>query len=169
MVDINCVNCVKFWPLAITLVFSQVLLFAITIGNQKYSQLLVNNRAKAKPLLGLFSIAQSVRDRIWKLCYRKEFLRSLGILENFLSSVTFHDIWITDQPYSLYQSLLTVMINPLHPSISMLKNSPYFLYTFLKVLKKRICLTIKSFFGCWSFPYSPDLNVWVRGDLVRRK
>ena len=42
------------------------------------------------------------------------------------------------------------------------------LWTFPRVPSRRICLTIKSFFNRWSVPYSPDLNVWFRGDMVRR-
>ena len=46
--------------------------------------------------------------------------------------------------FILILSLLEV-INPLHPNISI--HIPYTgLYTFLKVLTRRICLTIKSFY-----------------------
>ena len=41
-------------------------------------------------------------------------------------------------------------------------------YTVCKVLTRRICLTIKNFFIFWSFPCSRDLDVWFRGDIVRR-
>ena len=41
--------------------------------------------------------------------------------------------------------------NPLHPNISM-HIFHTFLHTFLKMLTKRICLTIKNFLGCQSFP-----------------
>ena len=44
-----------------------------------------------------------------------------------------------------------VSFNPLHLNIRM-HILHTVLYTFPKVLKKRICLTIKSFFTCWSFP-----------------
>ena len=40
--------------------------------------------------------------------------------------------------------------------------------TFPKVLTRRICLTIKSFFFNDHFLYSHDLNVWFRGDTVKR-
>ena len=59
-------------------------------------------------------------------------------------------------------------LNPLHPTISMhiLHTA---LQTFPKVLTRRICLLIKSFFRWWSFLYSHDLNVLFRGDIVGRK
>ena len=41
------------------------------------------------------------------------------------------------------------------------------LYTFPKVLTRRICLTNKSLVGD-HFLYSHDLNVWFRDDIVRR-
>ena len=55
-------------------------------------------------------------------------------------------------------------VNPLQPNISM-----YILHTVLftspKVLTRRICLTIKSFFFGDHSPYSHNLNVWFRGDF----
>ena len=45
---------------------------------------------------------------------------------------------------------------------------PAALYTFFKVLIRRICLTIKSFLNDDHFLYSHDLNVRFRGDIVRR-
>ena len=43
------------------------------------------------------------------------------------------------------------------------------LYTFPRVLTRRICLKIKSFLSCWiHFPHSFDPNEWVQGDIVRR-
>ena len=42
------------------------------------------------------------------------------------------------------------------------------LYTFFKVLIRRICLTIKSFLNDDHFLYSHDLTVRFRGDIVRR-
>ena len=42
-------------------------------------------------------------------------------------------------------------LNPLHPIIS-LHILHTALYTFLKVLKRRICLPIKSLLTCWPFP-----------------
>ena len=41
--------------------------------------------------------------------------------------------------------------NPLHPNISM-HILHTVLYTFHKVLRRRICLTIRTFFRWWSFP-----------------
>ena len=41
-------------------------------------------------------------------------------------------------------------------------------YTFPKMLTRRICLLIKSFFRWRSFPSSCDLNGWFRGDITRR-
>ena len=40
--------------------------------------------------------------------------------------------------------------NPLHPNIGMY--IIHTVYTFLKVLTRRICLPIKSFFRWWSLP-----------------
>ena len=49
-------------------------------------------------------------------------------------------------------------VNPLQPNIR-----AYILHTalctFPRVLTRRICLTIKSLFSWWSFPFSRDLNV----------
>ena len=42
------------------------------------------------------------------------------------------------------------------------------LHNFLKVLRRRICLTINSFFNWWSFPLSLSLYVWFKDDTVRR-
>ena len=43
------------------------------------------------------------------------------------------------------------------------------LKTFLKVLTRRICLTIKSFFSWWSFPlFLWPLDVWFRDDIVTK-
>ena len=42
------------------------------------------------------------------------------------------------------------------------------LHNFLKVLTRRICLTINSFFSWWSFPLSLSLYVWFKDDMVRR-
>ena len=61
-----------------------------------------------------------------------------------------------------------VIINPLHPSISghILHTV---LYTFPKVLTRRICLTIKASQVGDHFLYSHDLNVCFRGDSDGRK
>ena len=53
--------------------------------------------------------------------------------------------------YAGKERLVGRKINPLHPNISM-HILHTVLYTFLKVLTRRICLTIKSFFSWWSFP-----------------
>ena len=50
------------------------------------------------------------------------------------------------------------MINPLHPNINM-RILHTVLYTFLKGLKRRICLTGKSSLVVDHFPYSHALNV----------
>ena len=49
-------------------------------------------------------------------------------------------------------------INPLQPNISM-DILHTVLYTFPKVLTKRICLTIKSFISCDNLFYSHELNM----------
>ena len=58
-------------------------------------------------------------------------------------------------------------VNPLQPNISM-HILHTVLYTSPKVLTRRICLRIKSFFFSDHSLYSHDLNVWFRGDIVRR-
>ena len=59
------------------------------------------------------------------------------------------------------------IINPIHPNISM-----HILHTslsaFLKVLVRRICLTIENSLVCDRFVYSHDLKVWFRSNIVRR-
>ena len=40
------------------------------------------------------------------------------------------------------------------------------LYTFPKVLTRRICLTIKNYFIWWSFPLFLQLYVWFRDDML---
>ena len=62
--------------------------------------------------------------------------------------------------------LQRAQFNPLHPNISM-HILHTVLYTFPKVLTRRIYLTNKSLVGD-HFLYSHDLNVWFRGDIVRR-
>ena len=58
-------------------------------------------------------------------------------------------------------------VNPLQPNISM-HILHTVLYTSPKMLTRRICLRIKSFlFGDHSL-YTCNLNVWFRGDIVRR-
>ena len=56
--------------------------------------------------------------------------------------------------------------NLLHPNISMYISITV-LPTFPKVLTRRICLKVKNFFGDHDL-YSRDLDVWFRGDVVRR-
>ena len=58
-------------------------------------------------------------------------------------------------------------VNPLQPNISM-HILHTVLYTSPKVLTRRICLRIKSFFFGDHSLYSHNLNVWFRGDIVRR-
>ena len=73
------------------------------------------------------------------------------------SSPRLHKLHLTRQPLQLqfgYQYRTTVKMkvkNPLHPNISM-HILHTVLYTFPKVLTRRICLTIKSFSGWQSFP-----------------
>ena len=55
--------------------------------------------------------------------------------------------------------------HPLNPNISMYILHTV-LYTLLKVLTRRICLTINSFFSWWSFLYSRDL-IWLSGGIVK--
>ena len=50
----------------------------------------------------------------------------------------------------------------LYPNISM-HILHTVLYTFPKVLTRRICLTIKCFFTWWSLPFF--LQTWFRGDI----
>ena len=59
------------------------------------------------------------------------------------------------------------LFNPLYLNISM-HILHTVLNTFLKVLKRRICLTVKSSLVVDHFPYSHDLNVWIQGDIVER-
>ena len=42
------------------------------------------------------------------------------------------------------------------------------LYTFLKVLRRRVCPTMKRFLSWWWFLYSCDLTLWLKGDNVRK-
>ena len=58
-------------------------------------------------------------------------------------------------------------LNPLHAYIS-LHILLTVLYTFLKGLKRRVCLTVKGSLIVDHFPYSHDLNVLFRVDIVRR-
>ena len=62
--------------------------------------------------------------------------------------------------------LRVLVIGPLHPNIS-LQVLHTFLHTFPNVMTRRICLTIKSLIDD-RFLYSHDLNVWFKGDIVRR-
>ena len=43
------------------------------------------------------------------------------------------------------------------------------LHTFLKVLTRRICLTIKSFFSCWSFPLFSQPSCLILGWYCEEK
>ena len=60
-------------------------------------------------------------------------------------------------------------IYPLHPNINM--HTPHTaLYAFSKVLTRRMCLTIQSFFNGLSFPLISDLNaVYEVGGLLTGK
>ena len=58
-------------------------------------------------------------------------------------------------------------INPLRPNIRM-HILHTVLYTFLEVLKRRICWTVRSSLVVDHFLDSHDLNVRFRGDIVRR-
>ena len=64
-------------------------------------------------------------------------------------------------------SILSKSLNPLHLHISM-SILHTVLYTFPKVRTRRICLTIKSFFGCWSFPLFSWPWCLIQGNIVRR-
>ena len=52
-----------------------------------------------------------------------------------------------------------VFINPSHPNI-ILHILYTLLYTFPKVLTRRICIVIKNFFSCDHLLYSHDVNKW---------
>ena len=58
-------------------------------------------------------------------------------------------------------------LNPLHRNIS-IHILLTVLCTITKLLTRRICLTIESFFSSDQFLYSYDNNVWFSGDIVRR-
>ena len=73
-------------------------------------------------------------------------------------------IQLIKSPKSLYMRLF---LNPLPPDIS-IHNLHSIHSTFPKVLTRRICLIIKSCFSWWSLPYSYDLDIWFKGDFVRR-
>ena len=57
--------------------------------------------------------------------------------------------------------------SPLHPLIRM-HCLHTVLYTFPKVLTRTICLTVRASLVGDHLLYSHDLNVWFRGDVVRR-
>ena len=54
------------------------------------------------------------------------------------------------------------MFDPLHADIST-NNLHIVLFTFPKVVTRRICLTIKNFFVNDNFLYSHNVNVWFWG------
>ena len=58
-------------------------------------------------------------------------------------------------------------INPLHPNIS-IHILQTVVYTFSKVLMRRICLTSRASLVADHFIYSCYFYVWYRGDIVRR-
>ena len=75
-----------------------------------------------------------------------------------------HKSFITMEPLALLLLHLDEMLilNLLHPNIS-LQILHTVLYTFLKVLSRRICKTIKRFFLVGDhFLHSSDLNMWFR-------
>ena len=59
-------------------------------------------------------------------------------------------------------------INPLHHNVSM-QILQTVLYTFLKVLTRRICSAIKNFFSCWSFPLFSWHYCVIQGRYWREK
>ena len=74
------------------------------------------------------------------------------------------DLYISYSPKQKQNSLLTLN---LHPDISM-HILHTVLYTFPKVLTRRICLTIKSFISWWSFPlfsWHFDLMLVLWGEI----
>ena len=58
--------------------------------------------------------------------------------------------------------------NPLHTNIS-IHILQTVLYTFLKVLTRRICSAIKNFFSCWSFPLFSWHYCVIQGRYWREK
>ena len=71
--------------------------------------------------------------------------------------------YCTDFQYWKYcLSVLLQCVNPLHPSISM-HILHTVLFTFPKALSRRICLTIKSFYSCWSYPLFSRLSCTIQG------
>ena len=55
---------------------------------------------------------------------------------------------------SLFRCWILLVLDPLHPNLSR-HILHTVLYTFLKVLTRRICLTIKSLLSWWSCPLFP--------------
>ena len=72
-------------------------------------------------------------------------------IEELYNYLVLNIFWVTSSFLSLYSvsSLENLQhpLSPLHPNISM-HILHTVLYTFLKVLTRRICLTIKSFLAC---------------------
>ena len=73
-----------------------------------------------------------------------------------------------DRAVAKQSNAVIININPLHPNISG-QILHTVLYTFPKVLTRRICLTIKASQVGDHFLYSHGLNVCFRGDSDRRK
>ena len=91
--------------------------------------------------------------------YREKHTRSL-LLEDGNNDFESND-WRNICSWS-FSTLYTLMFISMHILYTVL-------YTFPKVLARRICLTIKSFFSWWSFPLFPwPFHVWFRRDIVRR-
>ena len=103
----------------------------------------------------LFTILQTFRG---EKCHTKQHKTFLRIKTCFLSMV-----------FTCFYMLLLLYpchFHHLHPNINM-HILHTVLYTFPKVLTRRICLTIKSFFSWWSFPLFLWPK-WFRGNIVRR-
>ena len=90
----------------------------------------------------------------WKMTAWQRFLTSKLNYENdthsFNSAIT-KKLQKTQKSLQWRTTNRILGVNSLHPNIS--KHILHtVLYTFPKVLTRRICLTIKSFFSWWSFP-----------------
>ena len=92
------------------------------------------------PLLELFKAQQ------WKLTEIEELYSYLALNIFWVISLSFLSLYSVSSLENLQHPL-----SPIHPNINM-HILHTVLYTFLKVLMRRICLTIKSFLACWSFP-----------------
>ena len=77
------------------------------------------------------------------------------------------DFWLPQkiQESKMLEKMLW-MLAVCHSNVSMCIHHTV-LYTFCKVLMRRICLTIKVF-GRWSLTSSFNFNVWFRGIILKR-